>query len=43
LLVGHGEGLFEDVRPAVEDAVSGSRRRMVPLYLDNLKGFVGLG
>jgi hypothetical protein len=43
LLVGHGEGLFEDVRPAIEDAVGGSRRRMVPLYLDNLKGFVGLG
>ena len=43
LLVGHGEGLFEDVRPAVENAVGGSRRRMVPLYLDNLKGFVGLG
>ena len=43
LLVGHGEGLFEDVRPAVEDAVGGSRRRMVPLYLDNLKGFLGSG
>ena len=43
LLVGHGEGLFGDVRPAIEDAVGGSRRRMVPLYLDNLKGFVGLG
>ena len=43
LLVGHGEGLFEDVRPAIKDAVGGSRRRMVPLYLDNLKGFVGLG
>ena len=43
LLVGHGEGLFEDVRPAIGDAVGGSRRRMVPLYLDNLKGFVGLG
>jgi len=43
LLVGHGEGLFEDVRPAIKNAVGGSRRRMVPLYLDNLKGFVGLG
>ncbi len=43
LLVGHGEGLFEDVRPAIRDAVGGSRRRMVPLYLDTLRGFVGLG
>ena len=43
LLVGHGEGLSEDVRPAIRDAVGGSRRRMVPLYLDNLKGLVGLG
>jgi hypothetical protein len=43
LLVGHGRGVFEDVRPAITDAVEGARRRMVPLYLDNLKGFVGLG
>jgi len=43
LLVGHGEGLFEDVRPAIRSAIGSSRRKMVPLYLDNLKGFVGLG
>ena len=43
LLVGHGEGLSGDVRPAIRDAVGGSRRRMVPLYLDNLRGLVGLG
>jgi hypothetical protein len=43
LLVGHGEGVFENVRPAIRDAVGGARRRMVPLYLNNLKGLVGLG
>ena len=43
LLVGHGEGLFENVRPAISNAIGSSRRKMVPLYLDNLKGFVGLG
>ena len=43
LLVGHGEGLFDDVRPAIRDAIGSSRRKMVPLYLDTLKGFVGLG
>jgi len=43
LLVGHGEGLAEAVRPAIRDAVGGARRRMVPLYLDNVKGFMGLG
>jgi hypothetical protein len=43
LLVGHGEGVFEDVRPAIPNAVEGARRRMVPLYLDNVKGFMGLG
>ncbi len=43
LLVGHGEGVVENVRSAIRDAVEGSRRRMVPLYLDTVKNFVGLG
>lgn len=43
LRVGHGEGLSENVRPAIRDAITGSRQRMVPLYLDNIKGFIGLG
>jgi hypothetical protein len=42
LLVGHGEGVFEDVRGAIREAIDGSRRKMVPLYLDNLRGFIGL-
>jgi len=32
LLVGHGEGLHEDVPGAISDAVNGSRRRMPSLY-----------
>jgi hypothetical protein len=42
LLVGHGEGVFEDVRGVIREAIDGSRRKMVPLYLDNLRGFIGL-
>ena len=40
LRVGHGEGLAADVRPAIRDAVDGARRRMIPLYVDTIKGFV---
>jgi hypothetical protein len=43
LLVGHGEGVVDDVRPTVRDAVDGARRRMVSLYVDNVKGFIGIG
>ena len=43
LRVGHGEGLAADVRPAIRDAVDGARRRMIPLYLDTIKGFVAPG
>jgi len=43
LRVGHGEGLAADVRPAIRDAVDGARRRMIPLYVDTIKGFVAPG
>lgn len=42
LLVGHGEGLFDDVRPAVVEAVDGARSGMPSLYLKTLREFVGL-
>ena len=43
LRVGHGKGLAADARPAIRDAVDGARRRMIPLYLDTIKGFVAPG
>ena len=43
LRVGHGEGLATDARPAIRDAVDGARRRMIPLYVDTIKGFVAPG
>ena len=42
LLVGHGEGVFEDVGPAIRRAVGGSRKRAVPLYLKSVREFAGL-
>jgi len=42
LLAGHGEGVFEDVHTEIRDAVDGSRSRAPGLYLDNLKGLIGL-
>ncbi|WP_415087565.1 hypothetical protein [Natronomonas sp.] len=42
LLVGHGEGLSEDVRQEVRGALSGARRKMIPLYLKNLRGALGI-
>lgn len=41
LLVGHGEGIFDEVRPAIHRAVSGSRRKMLPLYAKNIRGILG--
>jgi hypothetical protein len=41
LLVGHGEGLSEGVRPAIHDALDGARSKMIPLYLKNLRGILG--
>jgi hypothetical protein len=42
LLVGHGEGVSEDVHTEIRDAIDGSRSRAPGLYLDNLKGLIGL-
>ena len=41
LLVGHGEGLFEDVGHSVRRAIDRSRRTAIPMYLKNLKGLFG--
>jgi hypothetical protein len=41
LLVGHGEGLFEDVGHSVRRAIDRARRTAVPMYLKNLKGLFG--
>ncbi len=41
LLVGHGEGVFEDVGRAIRRAVDGGRKRAIPLYLKNVRGLVG--
>lgn len=40
LLVGHGRGVFEDVRWAIQDAVDGSRARAPSLYLRSLKSML---
>lgn len=42
LLVGHGDGISEDVAPAIREAVDGARRNMPSLYLKNLRGLAGL-
>lgn len=42
LLVGHGEGCFEDVGPAVRRAVEGARRTAVPMYLKNVGELLGI-
>jgi hypothetical protein len=42
LLVGHGEGRFEDVPGAIREAVDGSRRRAPALYLRNLRSVLPL-
>lgn len=42
LLVGHGEGVFDDVGRAVREAVDGARSRAPALYLRNLKGLLPL-
>lgn len=40
LLVGHGEGLDEDVPEAIRAALSGSRTRAPKLFLKNAKSFL---
>jgi len=42
LLVGHGEGVTEDTGHAIRRAVDDSRGSAVPLYLDNVRGLLGL-
>jgi len=42
LLVGHGEGIFEDAGRTIRRAVDGSRRRAVSLYAKNVRGLLGL-
>lgn len=42
LLVGHGEGVFEDVGREIRDAVDGSRSRAPSLYLRNLRDVLPL-
>ncbi|QLD84474.1 hypothetical protein HWV23_01705 [Natronomonas halophila] len=41
LLVGHGEGLDEDVPEAIDSAISGSRIKTPQLYLKTAKSFLG--
>ena len=42
LLVGHGEGVFDDANRAVRGAVDGARSRAPALYLRNLKELLPL-
>lgn len=41
LLVGHGDGIFEDVGRTIRRAIDGSRRTAIPLYLRSVREFVG--
>lgn len=41
LLVGHGEGVLEDARTEIRNALDGARARTPGLYLRNLRGFLG--
>lgn len=40
ILVGHGEGVFEDAAAALEDALAGARRRIPRLYARNVRMFL---
>lgn len=42
LLVGHGEGIAEDVGPMIRRAVDDSRGRAASLYLKNVRGLLGV-
>lgn len=42
LLVGHGEGCFEDVPERIRRAVDESRRTMPSLYLETIRNAIGL-
>jgi len=43
LLVGHGEGVFEDAGHAIRRAIDDSRTGAIPLYLETVRGLVGRG
>lgn len=40
LLVGHAEGVMDDAEATLQDALSGARRRLPSLYLQNLRLFI---
>jgi hypothetical protein len=40
ILVGHGEGIFEDATGALRDAVAGARRRAPRLYAETVREFL---
>ena len=42
LLVGHGEGIFEDAGPTIRRAIDGGRGRAASLYLKNVRGLLGV-
>ncbi len=42
LLVGHGEGVFEDVGRTIRDAVERARRTAIPMYLKNVGEMLGV-
>ena len=42
LLVGHGEGVFENVGPAVRNAVGRARKTAIPMYLKNAGELLGV-
>jgi hypothetical protein len=43
LLVGHGEGVFEDVPASIRTAIKGSRSKAPSMYLKSFKQFLGFG
>lgn len=42
LLVGHGEGVFEDVGRTIRSAVDGARKTAIPMYLKNAGELLGV-
>ncbi|MEF8852788.1 MAG: hypothetical protein V5A44_10880 [Haloarculaceae archaeon] len=41
ILVGHGPGVFEDASAALEEAISGARRRSPRAFANVVRGFLG--
>ncbi len=42
LLVGHGEGVFEDVGPTIRRTIDNARRTAIPMYLKNVGDLLGI-